>query len=148
MGRNKFFNIGANKNTMKNDVKKNKRNYPKKRKSRNTDYSMTQKVIKKVGKDKLREILLSNGVYSSAQIISKLYGSYVHFTTTSYLRKKFNWIREVSSKDESLAKSVLSGRVKPDHYKYIKFSEEILDELNTRQNTARQLSSGEKLGDK
>ena len=119
---------------------KKKRKYPKERKKRvllkprNTDYSQTQKVIREIGLDKLKEILTTNGVYSSAKIIGKLYGKYVHWTTTIYLRKKFNWVRLVVSRDETLAKSVLNGTVPLNHYKYIKFSEEIKNEVLQKHN--------------
>lgn len=113
---------------------KKKRHYPKGRKKRvllkprDTSYSQTQKVIKAIGLKELESILTNNGVYSSAQILSDLCGYYVHWTTTIYLRKKFNWIRIVSSREETLAKSVLNGTVPLDHYKYIDFSDEIKSE--------------------
>ena len=119
---------------------KKKRNYPKGRKKRvlskprSTDYSQTQKVIKQIGLEKLKEILTTNGVYSSAKIISELYGKYIHWTTTGYLRKKFGWVRLVTSRDETLAKSVLNGTVPLNHYKYIKFSEEIKNEVLQKYN--------------
>ena len=117
----------------KNDSKK-KHNYPKGRKKqvlskpRNTDYSQTQKLIKQVGLEKLKEVLTTYGVYRSAQILSDSCGRYIHWTTTIYLRKKFNWIRMVTSRDETLAKSLLNGNVSLDHYKYIDFSDEIKNE--------------------
>ena len=120
---------------MNKNHSKKKRNYPKTRKKRvlskprDTDYSETQKVIKKVGSDTIKEILLTNGIYTGAKILSSLYGKYVHWTTTGYLRKKFGWVRLVTSRDETLAKSVLNGTVPLNHYKYIKFSEEIKNEV-------------------
>ena len=107
---------------MNKNHSKKKRNYPKARKKRvlskprNTDYSETQKVIKKVGSDTIKEILLTNGIYTGAKIISEIYGKYCHWTTTGYLRKKFGWVRLVTSRDETLAKSVLNGTVPLSHY--------------------------------
>ena len=123
----------------KNESKK-KHNYPKGRKKRvsfkprNTDYSQTQKVIKEIGLEELKKILTTNGVYSSAKILSGLCGHYVHWTTTTYLRKKYNWVRLVVSHDETLAKSVLNGTVPLNHYKHIKFSEEIKNEVLQKYN--------------
>ena len=121
---------------MNTNHSKKKRNYPKGRKKRvlskprNTDYSQTQKVNKQIGLEKLKEILPHQRMYTAVQkYISKLYGKYFHWTTTGYLRKKFGWVRLVTSRDETLAKSVLNGTVPLNHYKYIKFSEEIKNEV-------------------
>ena len=98
---------------MNKNHSKKKRNYPKTRKKRvlskprSTDYSQTQKVIKEIGLEELKKILTTNGVYSSAKIISKVYGKYIHWTTSGYLRKKFGWVRLVTSRDETYSQECI-----------------------------------------
>ena len=120
---------------MNKNHSKKKRNYPKARKKacsfKTQEYRLQRnsESNKKSRFGTIKEILTNKRSLYSAKIISKVYGKYIHWTTTGYLRKKFGWVRLVTSRDETLAKSVLNGNVPLSHYKYIKFSEEIKNEV-------------------
>lgn len=108
---------------------KKKRNYPKNRKPRNTDYSTVTKLIKALGIEKVKEVSLNSGTYSGARLLSMLSGIYVCNSTILYMRRRFGWKRIVTSMDDCNAKSVINGSVPVDHFKTIKFSEEIINEI-------------------
>ena len=108
---------------------KKKRNYPKNRKPRNTDYSTVTKLIKVLGIEKVKEISLNHGTYNGAKLLSELSGIFTCDSTILYMRRKFGWVREVTSPNDVNAKSVINGKVPVDHFKTIKFSEEILNEI-------------------
>ena len=108
---------------------KKKHKYPKERKPRDTSYSITQQLIAEFGEEKLKEICLEYGFYTGADKLTELWGKGVPYTVTSYLRKKLGWQRIITSKEDSNVKSVLSGKVPLEHFKTIKFSKEIEDEV-------------------
>ena len=109
--------------------KKKNHKYPKERKPRDTSYSITQQLIAEFGEEKLKEICLEYGFYTGADKLAELWGKGVPYTVTSYLRKKLGWQRIITSREESNAISVLKVKVPLEHFKTIKFSKEIEDEV-------------------
>ncbi len=110
------------------DEKKN-RSYPKERKPRKTEYSTITQLINKLGIEKVKEISTTFGTYSGAMVLSKLSGISVPDRTILGMRNKFGWVRVVSSKDDCNARSIINGKVPVDHFRTIKFSEDITNEV-------------------
>jgi hypothetical protein len=109
--------------------KKKKRNYPKERKLRNTDYSTITQLIKSLGLEKVKEISTTLGMYSGAKLLYELSGIFVPDSTILSMRKKFGWVRVVSSKKDCNARSIINGKVPVDHFMTIKFLEDITNEI-------------------
>lgn len=109
---------------------KKKHNYPKSRKPRNTDYSITQQLIRHYGVSRLCEIYIENkGIYGSANFLTKDLGTDISYTITQYLAKKFHWVRLVTDPNEHTIKCTLAAGFSAEYYKHLKFSEEILNEV-------------------
>jgi len=113
----------------KDSSRKKKHNYPKERKPRNTEYSTITKLIKALGMEKVKEISTTLGTYSGANLLYELSGIYVPDSTVLSMRRKFGWVRIISSKKDCNARSIINGNVPVDHFKTIKFSEEITNEI-------------------
>ena len=97
-------------------------NYPKVRKERDTSNSVTQIVLSQIGKEKLYEIWKERGHMETATIVSNILGIYVDRMVIHYIAmKKLGWKRVIWDKNNSLYKSILSGKVDPAHYKTIIF---------------------------
>ena len=113
---------------MQKDVNK-KRNYPKERKPRNIDYSTITQLINKLGIEKVKEISTTFGTYSGAMVLSRLSGISVPDRTILSMRNKFGWVRVISSKEDCNARSIINKTVPIDHFRTVKFSEEITNEI-------------------
>jgi hypothetical protein len=100
-----------------------KHNYPKTRKPRNTEYSMTYKILNRIGKDKLFEIWKDNGHRRTAFIVSDMLRDYVSPMVIQHIaQKKFFWKRIVTDKSLPMYRGILSGKVDPSRYKTIIFA--------------------------
>ncbi|MGE5797397.1 MAG: hypothetical protein ACM34M_14630 [Ignavibacteria bacterium] len=109
---------------------KKKHNYPKHRKARDTSYSLTQQLIKHYGVDRLKEIYMENkGIYGASNFITQDLGTYISYTITQYLARKFQWVRIVNDPNEHKIIFTLAAGFSPEYYKHLKFSEEILNEV-------------------
>jgi len=98
------------------------RNYPKNRKPRNTDYSMTQKLIKMFGEKELYRIwVMCNGMYKAADYLSDLTDWWVTPYVVRYLSNKFGWVRIVRDKELPVYKGYLAGKILEGYYKHIIF---------------------------
>jgi len=94
----------------------------KNKKPRNTDFSLTQRLLKKYGKKKLYEIWCEhNGMYGAAKFLTKDFKELVTAPTVRYLSDKFGWVREVSDLNLPFVKGVLNGKIPAEYYKHIKF---------------------------
>ena len=102
------------------DIMSMKHNYPKNRKRRDTSYSMTDKLIKHYGEDKLRSVWEKLGMYKAAEWLSKDYGYWVTPNVVRYLSYKFNWVREVSDVSLPFVKGVLDGTMPASYYRHVK----------------------------
>ena len=97
--------------------------YPKTRKKRNTDYSMTQRLLKQIGKEKVHEIWTQNGHRRSAKILTEMMGEWVSPMVLQYMAARlFFWQRIVTDKTLPMYKGVLSGKTNPHKFKTIVFA--------------------------
>jgi hypothetical protein len=92
---------------------------------------MTQKLLKNIGEDRLKELWVRYGMYKSAELLSVEMQHYVSFSTMRYLSQIKNWQRPVN-KLSPLYKGYLAGNVDPSRYKQLIFpKEENKNEHNT-----------------
>ena len=89
-------------------------------KKRDTSYSMTNRLIKHYGEEKLRSVWAANGMYKSADILSNEIEDYVSPATMRYLSYKFNWVREVTDHSLPFVKGVIAGSIPADYYRHVK----------------------------
>ena len=106
--------------TLDEEVKPNPKKIP---------HSTVDKLIDALGLEKVKEISLSNGTYRGAKLFRELTGIFVPDSTILHMRRKFGWVRVISSKNDSNARSIINGTVPIDHFKTIKFSEDITNEI-------------------
>ena len=106
--------------TLDEEVKPNPKKIP---------HSTVDKLIDALGMEKVKEISLSYGTYRGATILYELTGIFVPDSTILHMRKKFGWVRVISSKNDSNARSIINGTVPVDHFRTIKFSEDITNEI-------------------
>ena len=99
-----------------------KHNYPKSRKPRNTDYSMTQRLLKQIGKETIHEIWLVNGHRKSAKILTEMIGEWVSPMVLQYMAARlFFWQRIVTDRTLPMYKGILSGKTDPNIFTTIIF---------------------------
>ena len=106
--------------TLDEEVKPNPKNIP---------HSTVDKLIDALGLEKVKEISLSYGTYRGAKLLHELTGIFVPDSTILHMRKKFGWVRVSSSKNDCNARSIINGTVPVDHFKTVKFSEDITNEI-------------------
>jgi hypothetical protein len=106
--------------TLDEEVKPNPKKIP---------HSTVDKLIDALGLEKVKEISLSYGTYSGARQLYALSGIYVPDSTILHMRKRFGWVRTISTKDDCNARSVINKKVPIDYFKTIKFSEDITNEV-------------------
>ena len=94
------------------------------RKKRNADYSMTQRLLKKIGEGRVVEYWTKYGMYKSALLLSEEMQEYVSPYVLRYMSNKYNWKREVN-KLSAIYKGVKAGTVPAAYYKHLIFSEEV-----------------------
>ena len=99
-----------------------KHNYPKTRKPRNTEYSMTHKILKNIPEEQLFEIWKVNGHRKTAVIVSDMLRDYVSPMVIQYIAQKKFWKRIVTDKSLPMYRGILSGKVDPSRYKTIIFA--------------------------
>jgi len=90
------------------------------RKKRNTDYSMTQRLLKKLGEGRVVEYWKRHGMYKSAELLSKEMNEYVSPYTMRHLSNIKNWKRPVN-KNSPIYKGVMAGTVPAAYYKHLIF---------------------------
>jgi hypothetical protein len=89
---------------------------------RNTDFSLTQRLLKKYGKKKLYALWCEhNGMYGASKYLTQDFGELVTAPTVRYLSDKLKWVRVVSDPNLPFVKGVLNGKVAAEYYKHIKF---------------------------
>jgi len=94
------------------------------RKKRCTDYSMTQRLLKKLGEGKVVEYWQRHGMYRSAELLSIEMQEYVSPYTMRHLSNIKNWKRPVN-KLSPIYKGVMAGTVSAAYYKHLIFPEEV-----------------------
>ena len=90
------------------------------RKRRCTDYSMTQRLLKKLGEAKIEERWQKYGMYKSAELLSNEMQEYVSPYVLRYMSNKYDWKREVN-KLSAIYKGVKAGTVPAAYYKHLIF---------------------------
>jgi len=96
------------------------------RKKRNTDYSMTQRIIKKLGNE-VEKTWQKYGMYKASEILSYKMNEYVSPYVLRYMSNKYDWKRPVN-KLSPIYKGVMAGTVPAAYYKHLIFEEEIENE--------------------
>jgi len=100
------------------------------RKQRDTSYSMTQRLLKKIGEGKVVEYWTKYGMYKSAELLSIEMQEYVSPYTMRHLSNIKNWKRPVN-KNSPIYKGVIAGTVPAAYYKHLIFEEEDKNAKNT-----------------
>jgi hypothetical protein len=90
------------------------------RKKRNTDYSMTQRLLKKLGEGRVVEYWQRHGMYKASELLSKEMQEYVSPYVLRYMSNKYDWKREVN-KLSAIYKGVIAGTVPAAYYKHLIF---------------------------
>jgi len=93
------------------------------RKKRNTDYSMTQKLLRKIGEGRVVEYWTKYGMYKSAELLSKEMQEYVSPYTMRHLSNIKNWKRKCNPKSP-IYKGVMASTIPAAYYKHLIFPEE------------------------
>lgn len=94
------------------------------RKKRNTDYSMTQRLLKKLGEGRVVGYWQRHGMYKASELLSKEMQEYVSPYVLRYMSNKYDWKREVN-KLSAIYKGVKAGTVPAAYYKQLIFPEEV-----------------------
>lgn len=92
-----------------------KRKYPKNRKSRDSSYSMTWKLIDKYGLDYIKSVWTQHGMYKTSYKLG------VSPYVIRYIAHREKWTRPAELVPVIL-KGVLAGNVSPQFYKSLDFS--------------------------
>ena len=99
------------------------------RKKRNTDYSMTQRLLKKLG-GRVVEYWTKYGMYKASELLSIEMQEYVSPYVLRYMSNKYDWKRNCNPKS-AIYKGVKAGTVPAAYYKHLIFPmEEIKNEHN------------------
>jgi hypothetical protein len=91
------------------------------RKKRCTDYSMTQRLLKKLGEGRVVEYWTKYGMYKSALLLSVEMQEYVSPYVLRYMSNKYDWKRNVN-KLSPIYKGVKAGTVPAAYYKHLIFN--------------------------
>ena len=93
------------------------------RKQRDTSYSMTQQLLKKLGEGRVVEYWKRHGMYKSAELLSKEMQEYVSPYTMRHLSNIKNWKRNVN-KNSPIYKGVIAGTIPASFYRHLIFPKE------------------------
>ena len=93
------------------------------RKQRDTSYSMTQRLLKKLGEGRVVEYWTKYGMYKSAELLSIEMQEYVSPYTMRHLSNIKNWKRHVN-KNSPIYKGVKAGTVPASYYRHLIFPKE------------------------
>ncbi len=100
------------------------------RKKRDTSYSMTQRLLKKLGEGRVVEYWQRHGMYKASKLLSIEMQEYVSPYVLRYMSNKYDWKRNCNPKS-AIYKGVKAGTVPAAYYKHLIFpTEEIKNELN------------------
>ena len=93
------------------------------RKQRDTSYSMTQRLLKKLGEGRVVEYWKRHGMYKSAELLSIEMQEYVSPYVLRYMSNKYDWKRPVN-KLSPIYKGVKAGTVPASYYRHLIFPKE------------------------
>jgi len=94
------------------------------RKQRDTSYSMTQRLLKKLGEGRVVGYWTKYGMYRSAELLSVEMQEYVSPYVLRYMSNKYNWKRKCNPKS-AIYLGVQKGTVPASYYKHLIFPKEI-----------------------
>ena len=94
------------------------------RKQRDTSYSMTQRLLKKLGEGRVVGYWQSHGMYKASELLSKEMQEYVSPYVLRYMSNKYDWKRNCNPKS-AIYKGIKAGTVPAAYYKHLIFSEEV-----------------------
>jgi len=100
------------------------------RKQRDTSYSMTQRLLNKLGEGRVVEYWTKYGMYKSAELLSIEMQEYVSPYTMRHLSNIKNWKRPVN-KLSPIYKGVKNGTVAASYYRHLIFPEVNKNAKNT-----------------
>ena len=90
------------------------------RKQRDTSYSMTQRLLNKLGEGRVVEYWQRHGMYKASELLSKEMQEYVSPYVLRYMSNKYDWKRNVN-KLSAIYKGVIAGTVPAAYYKHLIF---------------------------
>jgi hypothetical protein len=94
------------------------------RKQRDTSYSMTQRLLKKIGEGRVVEYWKRHGMYKSAELLSIEMQEYVSPYTIRHLSNIKNWKRLVNPKSPIYKGVVINKTIPAAYYKHLIFPKE------------------------
>ena len=94
------------------------------RKKRNTDYSMTQRLLKKLGEGRVVGYWQNHGMYKASELLSNEMQEYVSPYVLRYMSNKYDWKRNCNTKS-AIYKGVKAGTVPAAYYKHLIFNLEV-----------------------
>jgi hypothetical protein len=96
------------------------------RKLRDTSYSLTQRLIKKLGIEEVEKTWQKLGIYKAADELSKrMDDEFISPYVLRYMSNKYDWKRE-ANKYSPIYKAVLAGTRPAAYYKHLIFQKEII----------------------
>lgn len=98
------------------------------RKKRNTDYSMTQRLLKKLGEGRVVGYWQRHGMYIASELLSKEMQEYVSPYVLRYMSNKYDWKRNCNTKS-AIYKGVIAGTVPAAYYKHLIFNLEVDEDV-------------------
>jgi len=93
----------------------------KKRKPRDTSYSVTQKLLKQFGEQKLYDIWAMKGQYHASKVMRDEYDLIVSPAVFRHLSNKINWTRTETNEKLTFVKGVRMGTQPASFYKHVIF---------------------------
>jgi len=94
------------------------------RKMRDTSYSMTQRLLKKLGEGRVVGYWQSHGMYKASELLSKEMQEYVSPYVLRYMSNKYDWKRNCNPKSAIYKGVVINKTVPASYYKHLIFLEE------------------------
>lgn len=98
------------------------------RKTRDTSYSMTQRLLKQLGEGRVVELWTKYGMYKASELLSKEMQEYVSPYVLRYMSNKYNWKRICNPKSAIYKGVVINKTIPADYYKHLIFEEETQNE--------------------
>jgi hypothetical protein len=94
------------------------------RKQRDTSYSMTQRLLKKLGEGKVVEYWKRHGMYKSAELLSIEMQEYVSPFTMRHLSNIKNWKRKCNPRSPIYKGVVINKTIPASFYRHLIFPKE------------------------
>jgi len=96
---------------------------------RDTSYSTTQRLIKKIGLKEVEKAWIKKGMNAWRELSERM-EEYVSPYVLRYMSNKYNWKR-IIPKNSPIYKGVIAGTVPAAYYKHLIFEEEVTNNETT-----------------